>query len=370
MLKDEITKIEDSNIALYGSADHKAAKEAKANAEEEWKGAGTAVGLQIWRVENFGVKHWPVDQYGKFFRGDAYIVLNTYIPKGKTSFAYDLHFWLGSECTQDESGTAAFKTVELDDYLGDLPVQYRECDGYESKAFRKLFPTMTIMAGGVDSAFHKVKPKHYKPRLLKFKGQKKIRVSEVKLARSSLNLGDVFLLDLGLELIQWNGTTSAPRERRKAMEILNQIKDERNGRARSRILDGMDEDEVFWGKLGGIGPVAEDDGDDAKAPAPEPTKIYSVSDASGTLETKLVATGPRECKKEVLDNDDAFIVDLGTQIFVWVGSGATKQERSGAMKTATTFLSNSGRPMHTPIQRVLAGHERSAFNAVFGGASF
>ena len=127
-----------------------------------WVGCGERVGLEIWRINNFKVEHWPKADYGQFYDGDSYIILNTYNPPGKTDLCYDVHFWIGTHSTQDEYGTAAYKTVELDGYLEDKPIQHREVQGHESEMFKNYFPELMYMKGGCDSGFRKVEPEKYK----------------------------------------------------------------------------------------------------------------------------------------------------------------------------------------------------------------
>jgi len=361
MLKDTQIKLEDSNIANYGSKEHKDTKVAAAKTEAAWKGAGQKVGIEIWRIEKFNVVAWPKEKYGSFFMGDSYIVLNTYKNPGSDALKYNVHFWLGKDTSQDEMGTAAYKTVELDDLLGDLPVQYREVQGYESPEFLGLFKKVTILAGGVDSGFNHIKPTEYKPRLMHFKGNKEnCRVTEVALGWKSLNDGDVFLLDNGLELIIWNGKTAGIHEKRKAQELTNALRDERNGKPVVKILDGLEDHEGFWKTLGGkpsAGQIAPATPDDVKV---DNTKaLYQLSDATGDLKLTEISKG--SAKRSSLKTEDVFILDIGHTVYSWIGKGTTKKERANAIKYATDYLKKQGKPAYTPVVRVLEGAEPAAF---------
>lgn len=167
-------------------------------------------GIEIWRIENFKVIEWPKKQYGEFYSGDSYIVLRTYHPPNQPDkLAWDIHFWLGKETTLDEAGTAAYKTVELDDYLGGGPVEHREVQGFESPLFLSYFEKFVVLEGGIASGFHHVKAEEYKHRLLQIRiANKKTIVREVPFTSKSLNSNDVFILDAGLKIYQWNGADS------------------------------------------------------------------------------------------------------------------------------------------------------------------
>lgn len=366
MQKQKQYNIADSNIANLGSDLEKKVREAAAQTEPAWANAGKKVGLQIWRIEKFQVKSWPTDQYGSFYDGDSYIVLNTYKKVGGDALQWDVHFWLGTHTTQDEAGTAAYKTVELDDLLGGAPIQHREVQGHESDLFLSYFKNqIKLMSGGVESGFKHVKPEEYQPRLLHLKGRKKIRVTQVDLNRGSLNSGDVFVLDGGLKIWQWNGRKSGPQEKQKGAQLGQAIAGERKGRAKVSVLEEGDKDAEFWKLLGGEGAVksAEEGGDDneAESGASGQKVLFHLSDATGKMEFKQVGTGS-QCKKSLLNSDDVFILDTGAEVIAWIGKGASTNEKKMALGYAQDYLKKYNRPAYIPISRVLEGSENAVFN--------
>lgn len=370
-----------TNIAALGGADEKRARVAAAKLDPAWQGTGTKAGLEVFRIEKFKVVRVPVEEHGSFFSGDSYIVLNTYI-KGRTRegghvFGWDIHFWLGRETSQDEAGTAAYKTVELDDVLGGGPVQHREVQDHESHLFLSYFDGkggMRILDGGVESGFRIVEPEAYKPRLLWLKGRKNVRVTQVPISADSLNSGDVFILDLGLELYQWQGSESGPTERMRAALLCRAIDEERAGKPKIHVIEESDKPHLdtacsnFWKLLGYDGKQTVKSGDgvagDEAWEKDHTLKLFRLSDASGEMRFSLEAEG-RNVTVDKLDSNDVFILDAGCEVIVWVGKGASVEERKTGIDHAKHYLRGAGRPGWLPVTRVLDGGENEVFKSFF-----
>lgn len=247
-------------------------REAAARIDFNWEGAGASPGVEIWRVENkrteagnpdFGIAPWPTEKYGQFHRGDSYIVLVTTKDPVNDKLSWDIYFWIGSESSQDEYGVAAYKTIELDQLLGDEPIQHREVEGRESAGFANSFPRgITYLEGGIDSGFRKVGDiddgisdirRLY--RVHKMPGQKTTRCFEVPLSCSSLNDGDAFLLDAGDRIYTWFGSSVSGFEKAKSALVAHNLKEARLKVNCECILDVMDGNEEFWELLGGKGEI-------------------------------------------------------------------------------------------------------------------
>ena len=260
MQKDRAPNWQDTNLSLFGSDIEKKCKEAASDSEPQWDGAGVKVGLQVWRIEQFRVKPWPTRKYGRFHVGDSYIILNTYVKEPEVNpdkLAWDVHFWIGSESSQDEYGTAAYKTVELDDKLRDAAVQHREVQEAESALFLGYFGGKQIMylAGGVASGFKTVEAETRATRLLWVKGRAgNLLIKEVKLRRDAMNSGDVFILDAEEGIWQWSGKHSNAHERSKAAAFCAGLKADRGGKvAVATLVEGETDGDAteFWRHLPG-----------------------------------------------------------------------------------------------------------------------
>uniref|UniRef100_A0A8C9YW57 Gelsolin n=1 Tax=Sander lucioperca TaxID=283035 RepID=A0A8C9YW57_SANLU len=335
----------------------------------EFDRAGQTPGLQVWRVENFDLVPVPEKLHGGFYTGDAYLILNT-IKQRSGNLQYDLHYWLG-ECSQTESGSAAIFTVQMDDFLGGKPIQYREAQGYESKTFLGYFKSgIKYMKGGVASGFkHVVTNEVVMQRLLHVKGRRAVRATEVAVSWDSFNQGDCFILDLGAEIYQWCGSQSNRFEKLKATQVAKGIRDnERSGRARVYVCDEGMEREKMIEVLGDKPdlPVGGTDDITADVSNRKMAKLYKVSNASGSMAIALVAA-ENPFAQSALESGDCFILDHGSngKIFVWKGKDANMDERKEAMKAADHFIKKMGYPKHTEVQILPEMGETPLFKQFF-----
>jgi len=367
MLKDKPINIADTNMALFGTDIEKEIKKWAAETEKAWHGVGKAPGLNIWRIEKFQVVPWPQKDYGSFFNGDSYIVLKTY--KVNDALKWDVHFWLGEFTTQDEAGTAAYKTVELDDFLGGYPVEHREVQGYESDSFHSYFPKgVKIMNGGVDTGFTHVEDTVHRNRLLHIKGRgKNVNAIEVPMSAASLNSGDVFLLDCGLTVYQFMGKQAGIAEKTKISQLARGLDDERGGKVVIHVIGEFDmhnTDDVtnkFWELLGGrVDSIksAKEGGSDEKPISVK--NMLKISDDTGSVKTT-----PVPFARSSLVSGDAFIIDVGSEVFVWVGRTSSPNERKYALQQGQQYIQKTGRPIWTPLSRVMEGGENEALLAHF-----
>ncbi|XP_040289675.1 villin-like protein [Bufo bufo] len=328
-------------------------------------------GLQIWSIEKLQMVPLPEKAYGSFFEGDCYIIL--FIKQSSSGMSSDLHYWIGKDSSPDEQGAAAVYTTQMDDALGGSPIQHREVQGYESATFKSYFKNGIIYKkGGVASGFKHVETNMYNiRRLLHVKGRKHVSATEVDLSWSSFNKGDVFLLDLGKVIIQWNGPESNKAERIRACSLAQSIRDdERGGRAQIGIIDNEKDSpdlmQIMNAVLGQRTGELKDAIPDEKADELQKAnvRLYHVFEKDGDLVVEEIATKP--LTQDLLQHEDSHILDQGgVKIFVWRGKDSSPEEKKAAFSRAVGFIQGKGYPATTNIEVINDGAESTMFKQLF-----
>ncbi|KKA29688.1 hypothetical protein TD95_001355 [Thielaviopsis punctulata] len=370
-------KWQDSNVEFINSSIDHRLKYASAATEPAWNNGliGVQPGLFIWRIEQFQVLPWPRAKYGSFHTGDSYIILHSQMlrrrnapPDTPPQLVHDIFFWLGAETSQDEMGVAAYKTVELDEFLCGAATQHRETQTSPSPAFLALFPRLSLLRGGAASGFRAVptasQPAAQPITLLRvYTVHGSVLAQEVPPAVASLDAGDCFVADVNDKIWVWQGAQSSHMERAKAALVAADMRE-----AKHADVEVVSQDEFRARKvLEALGDSADESPAYATPRAVAdvqqsgPVRLLRLSDASGQITFAVVKEGERPTWED-LNGDDVFVLDTGSQLWVWQGQGASATERALWLRAAQAYL-RSYRPtgLGGPIGKVVQGYESADF---------
>ena len=318
--------------------------------------------ITIWRIENFQKVAVAKEQYGQFYSGDAYIILYEYKDKRNTDRSI-IYFWLGNNSSTDEKGSAALLTKELDDEMGGRPLQVRVVQGKEPLHFSGLFKgNMVVHQGGKASGFKNMNAADSYDTdgtsLFHVKGTNALNTYAIQVDEkaSSLNSLDEFVLVVPDKVFVWNGSGANEIERNVALQIANKLS---NGTRAVESIDEGSEPSDFWEYLGGQGEYANVSSD----ALPREARLFHASTASGGFKVEEI----HRFSQEDLIDDDVMLLDTFTQVFVWIGSRSTDEEKQKSFDFAARFSNEArdGRDVNIPIIKINAGEEPIFFTCHF-----
>ncbi|KAF9679633.1 hypothetical protein SADUNF_Sadunf06G0035000 [Salix dunnii] len=124
-------------------------------------------------------------------------------------------------------------------------------------------------------------------------------------------------------------------------------------------LDTESDSGEFWVLFGGFAPIGKKvASEDDIIPETTPAKLYSITDG----EVKVV---DGELSKGLLENNKCYLLDCGSEVFLWVGRVTQVEERKAASQAAEEFIVSQNRPKATRITRLIQGYETHSFKSNF-----
>ncbi|KAL6076347.1 regulation of actin filament depolymerization [Balamuthia mandrillaris] len=215
-------------------------------------------------------------------------------------------------------------------------------------------PTVSRKEKGAASAASNIK----KSLIQICKREGRLHARMVEPVAASLNKADVFILDLGSKIFSWNGVTASRSKRTKGMDVAVRMnKYQRAGKAEITVIEDEQEEgpEEFWEALEG-------------KPAYIPKMEVEPPPIKDTLYRVLgIQAVPMEGKltRSRLDSQFVWILDCGTEVYVWCGKRANAQRQNDAKKAVKELYQKHERPSWAVLKKINEAKEPVLFQEKF-----
>ncbi|CUI14632.1 Hypothetical protein, putative, partial [Bodo saltans] len=183
----------------------------------------------------------------------------------------------------------------------------------------------------------------------------------------SLDDGDVFVFDCGIDVYIFQGSSCSPFEREHGRQYGEKLRSSR-AQCTVQVVTQENAPDRFWKSLGTTRKV----GQAATLKRLEDflhSNINRMWVVKGAKEFKLEASGD-DVSVSALKSNSVMIVDLCSVIYVWIGAKVSpyKEQRDAALQRGVEYLEKHS-DKKTPLIRVLEGNEGETFKDMMPGGS-
>lgn len=288
-----------------------------------------SVGVFVWVATSDSLIQNPTNQMGKFYAGNAYVVLN--ITSSRDGMVREIYCWFGKNSPRASKGIAASKAVDLDDILDCQCVEFHEHMHCESPVFLSLwnqFGGFRHIPGSYSEADAATDDDGSQFQLYRLFGKSREQMfyehEIVPVSKNSLNGEDIFALKKDCEIWFWcKGSKGSKRVEAEVASLEDWIMSIWASNEDPTVHYVSDE---LFNNL-----VASDEAGAGKASSEnslwtQDAKKNSVLTLSKmTLEGKKASfevVGKGVLTANMLDASSIMVLSHGPDIIVWVGRAA------------------------------------------------
>jgi hypothetical protein len=347
----------------------------------------TTPGVHVWCIEQFMPVAVTDEAKGKFAENDCYLVLHTERQRSDRYEAmhHTVYFWVGRNATLDKKASVAISTMYLKSFVGSTKVSKREDQGEESVEFLALYNggrnntnLYEVVAGGTETGFYQVIEDEHINRLYLLDGEPgaQLRCTSMPPVKTCLSAEHIFVLDAVDSLYLWCGANASQALFQRARLFVAKMQqtlvqpsaiDTTNWHLRPRSWKPLievtpgEEPAEFSAALGANASI--------KFSVPDHSpKLYEVVLGAKFIELPQVAK-PRQqyytFSKDALHSTGVFILDNGSDMYVWKGRDASRLLKAAASRLVPELERMSNRPDHMILTDTCEGHEPLTFKNLF-----
>ncbi|KAH8414784.1 hypothetical protein KR215_003987 [Drosophila sulfurigaster] len=346
--------------------------------------------FELWKIDEDRLEAVARAQYGTFYENCAYIIYASSLvghcanhetitreQKPNVPLERYIHYWLGSNVSEQNRSNVGHKIQELDSYLGNVASIYRETQNHESARFLSYFKKgYDVLSGALINSVQKV-------RLFQLYGRKWLRAIELaEIEWSHFNSDYIMVLQMEAITFVWIGRSSASIERRSALAWVQRQRGKDSGTI-CIVDDGYEqamsaEHKQAWNMVLPLqqrrvfqsNQQLDSNSYDSKTNddvngSSNKFRIYKCNQR-GRLHLDQLHVG-MPSKDDLSDAHGVYLLDnYGQRIWLWVGAQATQADALTGMGNGRAFVKKRKYANSTLVVRVLEGQEPVEFKRLFG----